>query len=70
MLILKFICDDKHHLNSKLVAEKFVEAMGDSTDITIKDGTDVVKLYLGRKQAKNVTLNIEITDDDVDGAIM
>lgn len=70
MLILKFTCDDKHHLNSKLVAEKFVEAMGDSTDITIKDGTDVVKLYLGRKQAKNVTLNIEITDDDVDGAIM
>ena len=70
MLILKFTCDDRHHLNSKLVAEKFVEAMGDSNDITIKDGQDVVKLYLGRKQAKNVTLTVEITDDDVDGAIM
>lgn len=70
MLILKFTCDNKHHLNSKLVAEKFAEAMGDANDITIKDGTDVVKLYLGRKQAKNVTLTVEITDDDVDGAIM
>jgi hypothetical protein len=70
MLILKFTCDDQHHLNSKLVAEKFVEAVGKSKDIVIKDGSDVVKLYLGQKQANNISLNIEITDEDVNGAIM
>lgn len=70
MLVLKFTCDDQHHLNSKLVAEKFVEAVGKSKDIVIKDGPDVVKLYLGQKQANNISLNIEITDEDVDGAIM
>ena len=70
MLILKFTCDDQHHLNSKLVAEKFVEAVGKSKDIVIKDGSDVVKLYLGQKQANNISLNIEITDEDVSGAIV
>lgn len=70
MLVLKFTCDDQHHLNSKLVAEKFVEAVGKSKDIVIKDGSDVVKLYLGQKQANNISLNIEITDEDVSGAIM
>ncbi len=68
MLVLKFTCDEKHHLNSKLIAEKFVEAMGRSNDIVIKDGPDVVKLYLGKKQANNVHLNIEISNDDIDGA--
>ena len=70
MLVLKFTCDDQHHLNSKLVAEKFVEAVGKSKDIVIKDGSDVVKLYLGQKQANNISLNIEITDEDVSGAIV
>lgn len=70
MLVLKFTCDDQHHLNSKLVAEKFVEAVGASKDIVIKDGSDVVKLYLGQKQANNISLNIEITDEDVSGAIV
>lgn len=69
MLVLKFTCDDEHHLNSKLVADKFIEAIGQSKEIAIKDGPDTVKLYLGQKQANNVSITIEVTDEDIKGCI-
>lgn len=65
MLVFKFTCDDAHHLNSKLIAEKFSEALGSSKDIRIKEDKDVVKLYLGKESPKNISITIEITDDDL-----
>lgn len=65
MLILKFTCDKDHHFNSKLIAEKFRELIGESKDMAVKESPDVVKLYLGEKSLKNVSLTVEVTDEDV-----
>ena len=67
MLVLKFTCDAAHHLNTKIISEKFSEALGVSKDIVLKEeqDKDTVKLYLGKKGAKNISLSIEITDEDV-----
>ena len=65
MLVLKFTCDDAHHLNTKIISEKFAEALGTSKDIALKEEPDVVKLYIGQKGAKNISLRIEVTDEDI-----
>lgn len=66
MLVFKFTCDEAHHLNSKLIAEKFSEAIGGfSKDIRIKEDKDVVKLYLGKEVPKNISITIEVTDEDL-----
>lgn len=65
MLVFKFTCDEAHHLNTKIIAEKFSEALGSSKDITIKEEPDVVKLYLGQKNSNNISISIEITDEDL-----
>ena len=67
MLVLKFTCDAAHHLNTKIISEKFSEALGVSKDIALKEESDkdTVKIYLGQKGAKNISLSIEITDEDI-----
>ena len=67
MLVLKFTCDQAHHLNTKIISEKFSEALGISKDIVLKaePDKDTVKIYLGQKGAKNISLSIEITDEDI-----
>lgn len=65
MLVLKFTCDEAHHLNTKIISEKFSEALGSSKDIAIKEEPDVVKLYLGQKGPKNISISIEVTDEDL-----
>lgn len=65
MLVLKFTCDDAHVLNTDIIAEKFSEAIGvDSKHIAIKKSENAVKLYLGPSNSNNISLNIEVTDED------
>ena len=54
MLVLKFTCDNRHHLNTDLIMDKFHEAIGKQQNVTLKSGPDVVKLYLGEKSSKNI----------------
>lgn len=65
MLVLKFTCDKNYKLNSKIISEKFADIIGNSDDIKIKEGNNSVKLYLGKESSKNVSLPIELTDDDL-----
>lgn len=67
MLILKFTCDDAHILNTDLILEQFTKALGvtNPKDIAIKKSDNSVKLYLGSKTSKNISLPIEMTDEDL-----
>lgn len=65
MLVFKFTCDEAHHLNTKIISDKFAEAIGPCKDIKMKEEPDVVKLYLGQKNSNNISISIEITDEDL-----